>query len=330
MSRQSSPIEVVCSIPLHLVDRYLDGSLELRGGVLRHRDGRIAGILTEGQTLVRQVENGMPVSPEHLMKALGNAQMATHLAWGISVLNLGVQAAGFAVLARRLDCIADQMKGLRCELEQIGEDVQWLKLVTLAELRSDAANAMAMAESASYLNSTTLFSQAKWKADGVRRHLTNLLQGMIDEGRALPQCDLFVEFIHASVLLATAEARCDEATEGAGRAAKNLRSSAGELRRLARAFRGQMHDFGASPRILLRVGSKGRPALKTLASRGEDLLDRLESYVPQLELQDALGLDAKGWQKLTDPDGSALLACIISTTDAERDLVEAVRATRGV
>jgi len=124
MSGLPSGIEVSRYVPEHLVQEYLDGILTLWGGELRRKNGSIAGFLTEGSTLIQRVNEGLPIQPSQLMQAVGNAEFAAHLATGIGVVNLGVQVAGFAIVARRLDRIALQVEVVRDELRAVGEGVE--------------------------------------------------------------------------------------------------------------------------------------------------------------------------------------------------------------
>jgi hypothetical protein len=328
MSGFPSFVSVVRYVPEHLLAGYESGALRLWGGAFRHQNGRFAGYLTEGFELTQHVQKGLPIDPARLMQTVGNAQMAAQLATGIGILNLGVQVAGFAIIAHRIDRIAGRIEAVHDELRSVGEGVDWLKLSAFAGLRADVAHAIDVAERASRRQAHALYDEAKSKADRCRRYLMNLVGEMTKSSTLLPQHPLYEEFVNLTVLLTDVEARCDEACEGAGQAAKNLARSASELRRLTNSFSERVHNFRGSPRQLLRIGGEGRADIKAAASRVGGVVGRLESYVPQLELQDILGLDAKDWRALTSPEGGGPLSCISFAEPSDRDLVEAVRASQ--
>jgi hypothetical protein len=332
MSGLPSGISVLRHVPVHLVDGFASGEFRLWGGVLRRAtdpgQGQIVGFLTEGWELVRQVNQSMPIDAGALNAAIGNAQMASQLASGIGVLNLGVQVAGFAMVLRRLDQIAGRIDQLGKELRTIGEDVEWVKGVQIAGLRADAANAVATAERAIRLDDRTLLNQAKTLGDRVRRHLVKICGEMLDTGKAVPQRALFEEFVKLAVLVAYAEARCEEAVSGADLAAKDLSIGTEDLRGLSNSFRDQVLNFDSNPLALLRIGEAGRVATKEGVRRIDDVVGRLESYVPQLQLQHALGLDGAGWSRLVAPEDGGALTCITFEGDAEGDLLERVLADK--
>ena len=330
MSGLPSGLSVLRQVPQHLVDGYVAGEYQLWGGVLRRATdtgrGQIVGFLTEGRDLIRQMEQNLPISPQALQAAVGNARMAAQLAAGIGVLNLGVQVAGFAMVMRRLDRIAGQIEAMHADLRRIGEDVAWLRTYQLAELRADAQNAVATAERGARQGNPDSMNRAKTDAGRVRRLLVNLCNEMLVTGRAVGQRVLFEEFVTLWVLLVHTEARCDEAVEGAGQAARDLEASARDLRRLADGFRDQVRNFGRNPMALLKIGDAGRSETKRLRGRVSDLVGRLESYVPQLRLQDALGLGTADWQALVAPGDGGALTCITSETTPLGDLLDAVLA----
>lgn len=330
MSGLPSGVSVLRHVPQHLLDGYASGEFRLWGGVLRRASGagqgQIVGFLTEGWELARHVEQNLPINAEALRVAVGNVEMASQLAAGMGVLNLGVQVAGFAMVMRRLDRIAGQIEAARGELRAVGQNVEWLTLMRIAGLRAEAENAVATAERAVRQGDRNLLNQAKTMGSGVRRHLVNIGGEMLVTGRAVPQRALFEEFVKLSVLVAYAEARCDEAVEGAGQAAHDLKATAAAIRHLSNGYRYQVRKFAQNPLELLKIGDAGRDATKTLALRLDAIVGRLEGYVPQLELQHALGLDAAGWRALVAPEGSGALTCIAAEETRTGDLLELVLA----
>lgn len=332
MSGIPSGISVLCHIPQHLVEGFASGEFRLDGGVLRRAagagQGQIVGILTEGGDLVRQVQQGLPIDAQALQAAVGNVQMASQLALGVGVLNLGVQVAGFAMVLHRLNQIAGQIDVVRGELRTIGQNVEWLAMERMASLRADAANVIATAERASRQADRNLLNLAKTLGDRVRRHLINLCEEMLVTGRAIPQRSLFEEFMKLGVLVAYAEARCEEAVEGIQQAALDLANSATQFRSLAEKFRNRVSNFERNPLELIRVGDAGRAETKAMARRMDELVSRLESYVPQFELQHALGLDAAGWHALAAPDNGGYVTCITIDDKEQGDLLERVLASR--
>lgn len=316
MSGLPSGIEVVRHVPLHLVEDFRKGAVKLWGGEMRRLDGTIAGFLTEGPDLIRRAQHGSPIEPTLFVQAVGDAKLAAQLASGIGLVNLGVQVAGFAMVARRLDGIGRQIEAVCEKLRAVGEDTGWLRANALAGLRADAAHALAVAERAERRAVRALFDEAKSKADRTRRHLVELLDGMSAGGRLLAQHGLFEELTKMAVLLAATEARCDDAAEGPGQAARDLASSAAPLRARVDHLAAKARDFRSSPRELLLIGDAGREALKASVRAAKEAVARLEGHIPQLHLQDVLGLDAAGWTALVTAGQDHALACLtFSGTD---------------
>ncbi len=328
MSGVPSGVSVLRHVPQHLIDGFQNGEYRLWGGVLRRTGnpgrGQIVGFLTEGWKLVTQTEQNLPINAEALQSALGNIQMASQLTAGIGVLNLGVQVAGFAMVMYRLERISNQIECVRDELRMVGQNVEWLAKAKMAELRAEALNAIATADRAIRQGDRALLNHAKTLGDRVRRILINLCSDMLSEGRATAQRALFEEFIKLGALVAYAEAQCDEAVEGAGQAADDLAKAARELRRLADGFGDNVRHFEGNALELLRIGTAGRAATKALSVRVDDVVSRVESYVPQLKLQQLFGLDAAGWRALVAPKDSGLLTCVTLENDRYGDLLDFV------
>jgi hypothetical protein len=331
MSGLPSGVSVLRHVPQHLVEGFTLGEFRLWGGVLRRTGGpgkgQIVGYLTEGRELVRQIEQNVPIDSQALQAAVGNVQLVSQLTLGIGVLNLGVQVAGIAMVMRRLNRIAGQIDAVRGDLHAVGESVDWLAMERMASIRASAGNAIATTERGLRQGDRALLNHAKTLGDHVRRHLTLLCEEMLVTGRAVPQRILFEEFLKLGVLVAYAESRCDEAVEGPQQAALDLANSAAQFRALSNSFRDRVSDFARNPRELLTIGNSGRAETKAITRRTDDLVDRLESYVPQLELQHALGLDAAGWRALTAPEDRSYITCITTDIEEQGDLLERVSAS---
>ncbi len=329
MSGLPSGIVLERFVPAHLAQFVRDGSIEVWGGVLRWtketgRGGRIAGFLTEGWALAQQVSSNVPLDLSQLTAAVGNAQMAAQLASGIGVLNLGVNIAGFAIVARRLDRIAGNILVLQDGMEEVGTNVGWLRTDRMHEIRAEVRTALDLADRGARQRNPTLLNEAKTRAGKMRLHVAGHLHDMAAAGSMLREDRLYSDFVSMSVLLALAETRSTAEVEGAGQAALDLREIAVGLRQAADAFVTPLRSFQASPRILLEVAGR-RAAVKNTGAGINSLVSRLEAYVPQLELQDALGLDAAGWKALTSPEGSSGVLCLTFDSQDDRDLVEVAR-----
>ncbi len=324
----ASPLRFERFVPQHLMDRYLSGELGLYGSTLRRAagtggGGQIAGFLVEGQRLAQQVQDGAAPTVQQLTAAVGNAQMAAQLASGIGVLNLGVNVVGFAVIARRLDRLADSIKRLDAEMRAQGEVLDWLQADALLALDADARTALSLADRAARQNNPQLFNDARTRAEAARRRLAGHLSAMEAKNTTLRQHRLYHEFLAMAALLAHAEARCDEAVEGAGQAAAGLRAPAAELRAAADAFVARL-DFHRSARDLLHLGPDARGEVKNTARAMEAVADRLASYAAELELRQVLDLDAAAYRALLPFAGPDRIVCV--TVEGGQDVLGAARA----
>lgn len=323
----ASPLRFERFVPQHLLDRYLSGELVLRGSTLRRAagtggGGQIAGFLVEGQRLAQQVQDVAP-TVQQLTAAVGNAAMAAQLASGIGVLNLGVSVVGFAVIARRLDRLADSIKRLDAELRAQGEVLDWLQADALLALDADARTALSLADRATRQNSPHLFNDARTRAEAARRRLVGHLSVMEAKGTSLRQHRMHHEFLAMAALLAHAEARCDEAVEGAGQAAAGLRPPAAELEAAASAFTARL-DFHRSASDLLHLGPDARGEVKGAARAMAEMADRLASYAAELELRHVLGLDAAAYRALLPFAGDNRIVCV--SVEGGQDVLGAARA----
>lgn len=322
MNGLPSGIDIVKQIPLHLIDGWRSGEYWVDGGTLRRMNGTFAGFLTEGPGLVRHVQQGLPIQPAQLMQAVGNAKLAAQLATGIGVLNLGVQVAGFSMVAQRLDGITRQIEAVRDELQTVGEDVGWLKAFVLAGLRADVGNAIADGERAARQGNAALFNDAKGKADHARRHTVELMREMVAHRRLVAQHRIFSELLNMAVVLAATEARCTLAVESAELAATDLVEAVAELRMLADQFRAFGTDFQKAPRDHLRLGQDGRSRMLAAVGAAGTLVGRLRGHATQLRLQSLLGLDADAWQKATSLEGDGAISYIKFVGDEGEALAE--------
>ncbi len=321
----TSQLHVVLGIPAWVREGLANGTLAAWGGTIRDRQGHIRALLTEGRGLADLVGRGIPLDPSLLTDAIGHAQTAATLASGIGLLNLGVSVAGFAMVRQQLNEIADQLQNALAALAEIKEDVGWIRGFQMARVRGNIDTALDVAIRANRLGDRALFIDARSRAFETRRVLHHALSDMLTARRMLNHPEVFLGFVHASAVLAIAEARCDEAVEGPAQAGHSLRGALHDLRRHVDEFDLQRRDFAHDPATKIRLGSRGRGQVAAHAAEMADALRQMEGAAGPLALRAALGLTTERWRELTAPEGSGLVTCLMPPPGVEADLTEWIR-----
>jgi len=312
-------MEVHLHVPEWVREGLTQGDYKAFGGTIRDVAGRTVALLTEGQGLTKLAQETGSVDPKALIDAIGHAQTAMQLANGIGALNLVASGAGFAMMRQRLDQIADQLRVLTVELRDLKEEASWISGLQLATIRGEIYAALDLAIRAQRQGHLQTFSDAKTKAFQVRRKLYYIMAMMLDTGRALPRHKVFGELAQANAILAIAEARCDEAVEGAGVALEALGYARRDLGDLLTRFATQKQNFAANPKTMLALGSDGRRAITSSLAGLLTMEQQLDGTMGRLAIQTNAGLSAEEWQARTAPQGSGLVTCVVTSEGIKTD-----------
>lgn len=321
-------LEVLLHVPEHIRNGLADGSLTPWGGTIRDAQGRIRALLSEGRGLADLLQQGSPLDLGPLTEAVGHAQTAAQIASSLSALNLTVSASGFTMVRKRLDVISDRLSLVLRDLAIVKEELGWINLIQMAQLRADVDTACELALTAHRTSDRALSRDAGIRAYHARRTLRHTMSAMLDTQRVVARFPVFTEFVRATAVLAVVEARCAEATEGADRAASVLQEASCDLALLVREFERQRLDFGTGFEDRIRMGNEGRVRLGIAARDLLDLLRQLEGTASRFGLQGALGLTAGEWQRWVTPENSGLLTCIVAPEESSEDLTEIARKLR--
>ena len=112
-------IDVAFEVPGWITEGLNTGSLFREGGVVRRSTGEIAMFLRESSSLSRELAVGN-LSPSPLLSSqLSSFQSLSIASMGMQALNLGISAIGFAVVAKKLNRIHQEMDRLIAEVDQI-------------------------------------------------------------------------------------------------------------------------------------------------------------------------------------------------------------------
>lgn len=325
MSAIPTGIAFLRHVPQHLIDGFSNGEYRLWGSVLRRADGpgrgQIVGFLMEGWEALRNVEQNLPIDLKPLENMIGNSQMIAQLSTGLGVLNLGVQVAGLAVVMQRLNRISGQIEAVHRDLRVLRQDVEWLVMAEIADLRAEAESAINAAARALHYGDRVPLILARTNLDKAGRRVLYLAEDMLKSGRAVSQRALFEQFVQLGAVLVHADVGCAQALDRLDEAARSLAASTQGLRSLSDGYRARVRNFQANPRELLLIGETGRADTKAVGTRIDRIVGRIEAYVPQLQFQDALGLDADAWRALVAGEGSGLLTCITVEDSVQDDLL---------
>jgi hypothetical protein len=329
----SDLLDVLLQVPEHIRHGLAEGTLTAWGGTIRDQQGRIRALLVEGRGLEELARSGIPLDPKSLSDALGSAighvETATNLAAGLSALNLGVNLAGFAMIQRKLEALAEQLNHLLLSVAQVKEDVSWFGSIQIAQLRADVDTACEVALRAHRTRDPALFKEAQTRAHQVRRTLHHTMAMMVETERTVARHVIFGEFAQASAVLCVVEARCAEANEGAEQALRVFASAREDLDRLMAEFKLQITDFRVDPETRIRLGDEGRMQISALTEEMGKVTRQLEGAAGRLALQQALGMTSDEWSAWSAPEGSGLVTCIAPAHDDVGDLIELARRGPG-
>lgn len=320
-------MEVHLYVPEWVRDGLVRGNYKAFGGTIRDLTGRTVALLTEGQGLTKLVQETGSIDPKALMDAIGHAQTVMQLANGLGALNLIVSSAGFAVMRKRLDQIAGQLSILMVGLNDLKEEAGWISGLQMAAIRGEIDVALDLATRAQRQNHPQTLSDAKTKAFEVRRKLYHIMAMMLDTRRALPRHEVLGELAQASAILAIAEARCDEAIEGAGVALEALGYARRDLGDLLTRFAIQKQDFAADPKTMLALGSDGRRAITSLQAGLLTMEQQLDGTAGRLTVQARAGLSGKEWRVMTAPHGSCVITCVVMSDSVGIDIPQPAQRT---
>lgn len=319
-------LEVLLRVPEHIRRGLADGSLTAWGGTIRDQQGRIRALLVEGRGLEELARSGLPIDTNGLSEALrgaiGHVETATNLAAGLSALNLGVNLAGFAMIQRKMEALAERLNHLLLSVAQVKEDVRWFGSIQIARLRADVDTACEVALRAHRTRDSLLFKEAQTRAHQVRRTLHHAMSMMAETERTIARHAIFGELAHANAVLCVVEARCAEANEGAGQALRVFNAAREGLDRVMAEFNRQITDFRVDPETRLRLGDEGHGQISALTQELGIVTRQLEGAAARLALQQALGMTSEEWSEWAAPEGSGLVSCIAALPGQTVDLIE--------
>lgn len=312
-------MEVNLFVPEWVRDGLIRGDYKAFGGTIRDLAGRTVALLTEGQGLTKLVQETGSIDPKVLMDAIGHAQTAMQLANGLGALNLVVSSVGFAMIRQRLRQIAGQVRVLTVGMQELKEEAGFIGGLQLATIRGEIDAALNLAMRGQQQGRLQTFLDAKAKAFEVRRKIHHTMTMMLNTRRALPRHEVFGELAQSSVLLAIAEARCDEAVDGPEIAREALGYARRDLGDLLARFATQKQDFASDPKTMLGLGSEGRRAITSLQAGLLTMEHQLDGIAGRLTVQASAGLNSEAWQAMTAPPGSGAVTCVVVSEDAGTD-----------
>ena len=120
-------INVTLEAPNWIKEGLDTGSLMREGGVVRWKDGKIAMLLRESGGLSKELANGSLSPSPMLSSQISHLQSLSMLSLGTQVLNLGVSAAGFAVVISKLNKIQEQLDQLHGKMDQTLSELGTIK-----------------------------------------------------------------------------------------------------------------------------------------------------------------------------------------------------------
>jgi hypothetical protein len=256
-----STINVLFEIPESIQRGLAEGTMRLFGGAVRNLKGEFVAHLSPGKLLNDRLQSGIPFDPSALASAIGNVQSAALLASGIGAVNLALNTAGFAVMRQKLNAIIDQLDQALVALDDLKEDVEWLKSKQQSELRGEIDSACDLAGRAIRLQDQDLFKEARTSAHKARRRIFHVLREILKRRRVISRRQEFAELAGACVILASVEASCDEPIEGPAQAATHLTATAHEMAETVAQFEQQCRDYGIDTAARIRLGPGGAKEL---------------------------------------------------------------------
>lgn len=297
-------ISVLFELPAMIKAGIASGEFERVGGIIRQTDGKkIVVWLTEGGGFGANASVSA-LDPSLLGEALGSMQGALQLANGLGALNLAVNTAGFAMIRRQIEGLAQQLGTVASDVRTIQKDTAFISGLALAGIRSEIDTALEHAERARRMGNNALYHDAKIALVAVRNRVRHAAEFMLTSRLTVDKHSVFGDLLEAGAVLAIGEALCDDALEGPGIAAETLMLAACTVRTLTSDFDRQRRDFNTDPLTMLRMSAPGRVALTELHGRLVEIGNQIEGAAETVRLRARLGLDTDGWRRLTQPEGS--------------------------
>lgn len=265
-------------IPAELLSAWMEGKLKIVGATLRWVDTNlIAGHMAPVNE----------AAAEKLAVTLGNLPGGiTSLIPGLQVINLGVNVAGFAYMAVKMESISRQIAVLGAQMKFIAVDVQTTRQINETAMIAELLAGVEEAQRGERLRDVAMLHAARRELSRGFLHHISMIPAMIRDGNAAVQLSGVEAYVQRAAVLATAVARCDWLAEGPQEAKEWLEQARERLRGALNDLRNayaREHDF-------VEHLAHDNVSIKDFFERSRGLLAVLESHEAQIGHAGQLGL----------------------------------------
>lgn len=267
-------------IPANLMSAWVEGKLKIVGATLRWVDGNlVAGHMA-------------PVSEaaaESMSTTLGNLPGAmAALTPALQVINLGVNVAGFAYMAVKMEGLSRQITALSRQINFVATDVQTIRQINETSMTAALIGGVEEAARGERLHDVPMLHAARRELNRGFVHHLSMIPAMVQDGNAADQLAAVEVHLQRAVLLATTVARCDWLAEGPRESADWLIVADKRLRGVVNELQ---DSYRKNPDYIDRL-TKDKAPIKEFFDRARGLLGVLESHAAQTAHAARLGLAA--------------------------------------
>lgn len=265
-------------IPADLLSAWQEGKLKVVGATLRWVDTNlIAGHLAPVNE----------AAAEKLAVTLGGLQGSiASLVPALQVVNLGINVAGFAYMAVKMESISRQIAALGSQMKFIAVDVQTIRQINETAMIAGLLAGVEEAQRGERLRDVAMLHAARRELNLGFLHHISMIPVMIRDGNAAVQLAAVEAHVQRAVVLATAVARCDWLAEGPQETNEWL----GQARERLRGVLNDLRDaYALDPSFVERLAHDSAE-IKDFFERSRGLLAVLESHEAQIGHAARLGL----------------------------------------
>ena len=276
MAGVDSIINVLFKVPDWIRQGIENGSYILRGGVVTEREtGRVVMWLRESSGLSRELaDGGSPFSPL-LESQMADLKFLSAASLGMQVLNLGVNAVGFAIVISKLNKIQSQ-------LSQLSSEVEWVSRKQDLDLVAGMKSALEIAENAMHA------SNEDDRRDGLKQAIVKLIEAANTSGTRLDDListkhylsnpDLFDLYYRTWACSRISIVQSHLSLEESGLAMRYIQKMYGENKSFHERYLEVLQNFNAYRREHLTIIPRNREKLMAVDQCIAETTDQIQGY----------------------------------------------------
>lgn len=311
MSGIQNFVDVTFKLPEWIKKGLMDGTFAREGGVVRNGSGEIVTFLRESSGLSQELSKGNLPSSPLLSSQISSLQSLSTAALGMQVLNLGISAIGFVVIASKLNKIQADLQKIHKKLDEILVEIQWMSRRQDLEMLGKMKGALEIADAAILASSTDLRRQELTDARSRLIESANLskqfLDDMISTKKYLLKPDLFDLCYRTWTCSRIALVQCELFLNENSRARRSIQGMHEENEEVYKTYLHPLQNFDENPISLLRMSEESRRTLKKVKEIIPNTSSQITSYRQEIDFVQRNGLSWEEWKDAGDSEEPKLI-----------------------